>query len=88
MENNLQKKFGLACSLEYCVIIIVYNWSSSLSSSKEIEKKDTPGQNPFDINIRTISFSSYHEIGKGHSGLESFCGIMHEHAPSSECKSI
>ena len=46
-------------SLEYCFVIIVYDWSSSLSSSKEIEKKDTFGQNPFDIDIRTI-ITFYH----------------------------
>ena len=62
-----------------------------LSSSKEIEEEDTLGQNPFDINIRTIKAyhqSSDHEIGKEHNGLETFCEIIHEHAPSSECKSI
>ena len=36
------------------VWILLCNWSLSLSSSKEIEEKDTLGQNPFDINIRTI----------------------------------
>ena len=34
----------------------------SLSSSKEIEKKDTLGQNPFDINIKTII--AFHHIMK------------------------
>ena len=52
IENNLVKKLGVACFLEmscnHC------NWSSSLYSRKEIEKNDTPGRNPFDINIRTI----------------------------------
>ena len=60
--NNFEKKFGLACSLEYCVVIIVYNLSSSLSSSKEIEKNNTPAQNPFDINIRTMI--AFHHIMK------------------------
>ena len=41
-EKFRKKVCGVACSLEYCVVIIVCNWSSSLSSSKEIEKKDTP----------------------------------------------
>ena len=42
----------------------MYNWPSSLSSSKEIEKKDTPGQNPFDINIRTIIADACVNISK------------------------
>ena len=63
--ERFPKKFGLACSIEYCIVIIVYNWSSSLpSSSKDIEKKDTPGQNPFDISIRTI-IAFYHIIKLG-----------------------
>ena len=65
MDFN-RKQFGLACSLEYYFVIIVYNWSSSLSSSKEIEKKDTLGQNTFDINIRTlIAFHPIMKLEKG-----------------------
>ena len=70
------------------------NWSSSLSSSKEIEEGDTLGQNPFDINIIIILEQKKLIINhliiklKKHSGLETFCGTMHEHAPSSECTSI
>ena len=67
IENNLEKNFGLACSLEYCVVIIVYTWSSSLSSSKEIEEKDTPSKNLFDINIRTII--AFHHIMKLERGI-------------------
>lgn len=62
--------------------IILGNWSSLLPSDKKMEKEDTPGENPFDINIRN------HEIRKDRSGLEALCGIMHEHAPCSKCKSI
>ena len=63
-RNFSRKQFPkkVACSLEYCVVIIVYYWSLSLSSSKEIEKKDTAGQNPSDINITTIL--AFHHIMK------------------------
>ena len=65
IENNFKKKFGVAyCSLEYCVIIII-NWSLTLSSSIKIEKKDTPGQNPFDINIRTLIAFHHMNLEKG-----------------------
>ena len=71
IENNLEKKYGLACCLElFCNNC---NWSSSLYSNKEIEKKDIPGRNPLDINIRTII--AFLEMGKGHSGLETFCAV-------------
>ena len=49
------------------------NWSPSLYSSKEIEKKDIPGWNPFDVNIRIII--PFCEMGQGHSGLETFCAV-------------
>lgn len=56
-------------SCNYC------NWSSSsLYSSEEIDKKDTPGWNPFEIIIKTITVSC--EMKKDYSGLETFCGIM------------
>ena len=75
--NNLEKKSGLACNLvmssNRC------NWSSELYSSREIEQNNTPGRNPFDINIRTIM--AFREIGKGYSALETFCGIMNMPAP-------
>ena len=64
-RKQFQKKFGLACILEYCVVIIIYNWSLPLSSSKEIEKKDTLGQNPFDITIRTIIAFHHMKLGNG-----------------------
>ena len=52
--------------VEHCVVIIAYNWSSSLSSSKEIEEKDTPSQSNFDISIRTIiTFHHIMKLGKG-----------------------
>ena len=55
------------------------NWLSELYSSREIEQNNTPGSNPFDINIRTIM--TFREIGKGYSALETFCGIMNMPAP-------
>ena len=70
--EQFRKKFGFACCLELSSNNC--NWSSSLYSSKRIEKKDTPGQNHFDINIRTII--AFREMGKGHSGLETFYAIM------------
>ena len=48
--NNLEKKLGLACNL--AMSCNRYNWSSELYSSREIEQNNTPGRNPFDINIR------------------------------------
>ena len=59
-----------------------------LFSSKKIEKKDTLGQNPFDINIDINNSLWSYEIGEGHSKLETFCWIMYEHAPSSEYEKI
>ena len=50
-REKFQKKVWI-CSCGLCIVLC--NWSLSLSSSKEIEEKDTLGQNPFDINIRTI----------------------------------
>ena len=60
--NNLEKKLGLACSL-----VMSCNrcncWLSELYSIREIDQNNTPGCNPFDINIRTIM--PFREIGKG-----------------------
>ena len=41
IENNLEKKHGLPCCLKLSCNNC--NWSPSLYSSKEIEKKDIPG---------------------------------------------
>ena len=48
--NNLEKNLGLACNL--AMSCNRYNWSSELYSSRETEQNNTPGRNPFDINIR------------------------------------
>ena len=75
--NNLEKKLGLACNL-----VMSYNrcnWSSELYSSRVIEQNNTPGRNPFDINIITII--AFREIGKSYSALETLCGIMNMPAP-------
>ena len=64
-REHSRKKIGLACSLEYCLVIIVNNWSS-LSSVKGIEKKDIPAQNPFDTNFKTkIAFHHIMKLEKG-----------------------
>ena len=64
-KRNFNRKQFPKNSLDLLAVLnivarIVYNWSSSLSSSKETEKKDKLGQNPFDINIRTII--AFHHI--------------------------
>ena len=50
------------------------NRSSLLYSSKETEKKDTPGKNLFGINIRTIT--AFGEMRKRPSGIQIFYGIQ------------
>ena len=55
----------------------------SLSSRKEIEKKDTPGQNFFDINIRTIIALHHTKLEKG-IGQKHFVELcMNMHPPAS-----
>ena len=46
-EQFQKKRLNLLAVLN----IVLYNWSSSLSFSKELEEEDTLGQNPFDIDI-------------------------------------
>ena len=75
--NNLEKKLGLACNL--VMSCNRCNWSSELYSSREIEQNNTPGRNPFDINIRTIM--AFLENGKGYSALETICGIINMPVP-------
>ena len=75
--NNLEKQLGLACNLVMSCNRCI--WSSELYSSREIEQNNTPGRNPFDINVRTIMV--FREIGKGYSALETFCGITNMPAP-------
>ena len=60
------------------------NWLSELYSSREIEQNNTPGSNPFDINIRTIM--AFREIGKGYSALETFLILWYdEYACTYKC---
>ena len=56
-------------------------WSKSFFTSKEVER-DGRGANPFDINIRAIL--AFREIGKGHAGIETFCGLMNMPPPMTE----
>ena len=65
-KQFLKKNWTFFCSrLEYYFVITVHNSSSLLSSSKEIEKKDTLGQNSFEINTRTvIAFHHIIKLGK------------------------
>ena len=60
-KRNFNREHFQKKSLDLLIVlnIVLCNWSSSLFSSKEIEEKDTLGQNPFDINIRTII--AYHQ---------------------------
>ena len=49
------------------------HWEKTFSSSKEL-KQSTPGRKHYDVNVR--SAIAFREIGRGHSAIEKFCGIM------------
>ena len=47
-----------------------------------VRLEDEPAADPFDIDLRAIM--AFREIGKGHSGLETFCGYMNMPPPMAE----
>ena len=53
-------------------------WEKSFYTSDTVER-DGRGANPFDVNLRAIM--AFREIGKGHKGLQTFCGYMNMPPP-------
>ena len=60
-----------------------------LSSSKEVEKKDTPDQNPFDINNRTIiAFHHIMKLEKVIVGWKHFVQLCMNRPPPANAKAF
>ena len=80
-DHMVDKKQGLAhfikisCPSDSCL------WNKSFYTSDKV-KRDGRGADPFDVNLRVIM--AFREIGKGHSGLETFCGYMNMPPPMAE----
>ena len=53
-------------------------WEKSFYTNNTVER-DGRGANPFDVNLRAIM--AFREIGKGHKGLQTFCGYMNMPPP-------
>ena len=70
--NDLSKKKGLANHIEIRCGSCGY-WYR-IYTSKEVHHPNTPGQKPFDVNARRII--AFRESGRGHSAIETFCGVM------------
>ena len=75
-ENKLKEKCGLACKL--ILTCCHCNWSEDYYTSKKLHTTKA-GRKPFDINYRTVV--AFRENGKGHSAIESGCGIMNLSPP-------
>ena len=66
--------FNVKCSSEKC------QWMKKVSTSNFADKTTVAsGKVPYDINIRTIL--TFREIGKGHTAIETFCGLMNMPPP-------
>ena len=72
MYNDVSKKKGLPT----CIAITCSecNFSYSTYSSKKVNKPNTPGKKPFDVNARCII--AFREIGKGFNAIENNFGLM------------
>ena len=87
--HNVNIKQGLAHSIElYCTKC---DWNTSFTTSKQVErnihigeatKSPGSGKKPFDVNIRSVI--AMREIGKGHTALKTFCGLMNIPAPMTQ----
>ena len=78
--NDVSKKRGLS----NCIVITCSecNFSYSTYSSKNVNKPNTPGKEPFDVNARCII--AFREIGKGFNAIEFFFGLMNCVPPMNE----
>ena len=79
--HMVDKKQGLANFIKISCCSISCRWNRSFYTSDKV-KRDGRGADPFDINLRAIM--AFREIGKGHSGLETFCGYMNMPPPMAE----
>ena len=86
-------KYGLCHELKIVCQNGACEWSHSFYSSLTYKKplkpgiddltnsveKKKQGKNPFDVNTRAII--AFREIGRGHTALERFCGVMNMKPP-------
>ena len=80
-RHLIDNKQGLAHNFQIKSSSLSCQWSKSFFSSKEVTR-DGRGSKPFDVNLRkTLAFR---EIGKGHAGIETFCGCMNMPPPMTE----
>ena len=67
----------------FCLSCISCDWVKTVSSSKQLLAadgiKEDRGRKPYDVNIR--SAIAFREIGRGHSAIEKFCGVMNMPPP-------
>ena len=56
-------------------------WNRSFYSSRKADRKGR-GCKPFDVNLRAVI--AFREVGKGHNGIETFCGYMNMPPPMQE----
>jgi len=79
VHDNKSKK-GL-CHF-FCMSCISCDWTKTVSSSKQLAadvKAVERGRKPYDVNIR--SAIAFREMGRGHSAIEKFCGVMNMPPP-------
>ena len=74
-KQGLSHLFKISCRNISC------RWDKTFFTSKEV-KKDGRGSKPFGVNLRSII--AFRDMGKGHAGLETFCGYMNMPPPMAE----
>ena len=71
--HMVDKKQRLAHFIKISCRSVSCLWNKSFYTSDKV-KRDGRGADPFDVGL--LAIMAFREIGKGHSGLETFCGYM------------
>ena len=66
--------FEMKCNSDDCP------WTKSVATINLFNKEVVNGKVPYDINNRSIL--AFWEIAKGHSAIETFCGLMNMSLPT------
>ena len=71
--HHIEEKQGLAHLFNIKCRSLACQWKRSFYSSRKADRKGR-GCKPFDVNLRAVI--AFREMGKGHNGIETFCGYM------------
>ena len=78
-ENMTNKRMG------YCYSVRIYcnecGWSNEWKTSSNVNRSNTPGQKPYEINMRIIA--GFREFGQGLRSMETFSRCLNMAPPMS-----